>query len=236
VLGKWKSVNGYSGHFPSYYPALGAALSAGEDSAFVPFQRRQALHVIVPHDAPRLKALVERQPGAARTGDNEWATQYRLPHRPEPRDVPPLGRRVPIAHVQSQCSSGDVAYVIDGSERPRWRCDLEDERQTLTIDLGDVVSAGAVVHRIGPYYWEFPRHLLIQTSEDGRTWRDAWNGSVLQKVIEGGLADPGSLSVVLPFAQRPARYLRLRHRSLEAGVGWTVAEVEIWSGAELDGG
>ncbi len=97
------------------------------------------------------------------------------------------------------------------------------------------MTVGAVVHRIGPYHWEFPRRLLIQTSEDGETWRDARNGSVLEEVIEGGLADPASLAVVLPFTQRPARYLRLRHRSIEAGVGWAVAEVEVWSG-ELDGG
>ena len=133
-----------------------------------------------------------------------------------------------IVRLESPCSADALPLASDGDERTPWRC-LSDARQVLTADLGRVMAVGMVIQRLGPYHWEFPRRLEIETSADGATWREARAGSVLGEVIEGAFADPRSVAVVLPFEPRPARFIRLRHRSFEAGIGWTVAELEVWS-------
>ena len=62
AIGGWKSVNGYSGYGPNYYPALQDGVRAELDELFEPFRAQQDLHVVVSADATRLRALVERQP------------------------------------------------------------------------------------------------------------------------------------------------------------------------------
>jgi hypothetical protein len=229
ITGGWKTVNGYSGYQPSYYLALRDAFRAEEDTGFEWFQQAGALHVIAPLEAPRLVALVARQPGAVLTGMNSWAAQYRLPPRPRARAAADKGEQLTIAGTQSPCSPELVPLVSDGDDTRPWRCGPEDP-QELTVDLGRVAPVAMVIHRIGPFYWDFPRRLHVETSEDGAAWREARTGSVLREVIEGGFTDPRSLAVVLPFEPRPARFIRLRHRGFEPGTGWTVTEIEVWSG------
>jgi hypothetical protein len=229
ITGGWRTVNGYSGYQPSYYPALRDAFRAEEDTGFEWLQQAGALHVLAPLEAPRLVALVARQPGAVLTGMNSWAAQYRLPPRPRAHAAADKGEQLTIAGTQSPCSPGLVPLVSDGDDTSPWRCG-PDDRQELTVDLGRVTRVAMVVHRIGPFFWDFPRRLHVETSEDGVAWREARTGSVLREVIEGGFADPRSLAVVLPFEPRPARFIRLRHRGFEPGTGWAVTEIEVWSG------
>ena len=231
VAGGWKTVNGYSGYLPSYYAALHDTFRAEEDSGLRWFQQAGPLHVIVPREAPRQAALVARQPGAVLTGADDRALQYRLPARPRPGGAPPRGERMRIARLESGCSPERLAALVDGDESTRWRCDPPD-RQRVSIDLGRVTQVGMLVHHLGPYDFEFPRRLDIETSADGHTWDEARSGSVLFEVIEGGFANPRSLALALPFEPRPARFVRVGHRSFEAGAGWTITELEVWSGGQ----
>jgi hypothetical protein len=86
---------------------------------------------------------------------------------------------------------------------------------------------GAVVDRIDRYVDQFPRDLIVQTSVDGVTWTPAWQGSLAGQTIRGGLDDPKSIRIVVPYAPRMTRYIRLRH---PAGQDyWVISELEVWS-------
>ena len=94
-----------------------------------------------------------------------------------------------------------------------WQCPLWDERQALTVDLGEVRTVGAVVQNLGSYSWLFPSALAVATSEDGASWHEAWSGTVLDRTILAAMADPKRLRIVVAFPPRPARFVLLRAAS-----------------------
>jgi hypothetical protein len=230
VTGGWTSVNGWSGYAPVYYGALADAWRAGEPGGLLPFQRRGPLHVVASRSTPALLELIEQQPGAVRTADNDRAVQFRLPAVPAP-PAGEAGERVQIRAVESPCSTTLVPLAADGDNRSAWRCDLQDERQYLTIDLGRVTGVGRLVHVQHTYVSELPWGLRVSTSEDGTTWRQGWSGPVFAEAIEGGLANPTSLRIALPFEPRAARYVRVQRIAFDPKKAWAVAELEVWSGS-----
>jgi hypothetical protein len=231
VDGGWRTVNGYSGWGPSYYNALVGAGKAESDGMFTPFQRLGVLHVLVPQDAPRLRALVEQQPGVTRVASDNTLVVYRLPARHGARLPRPAGQRLQLRELRSQCSSQLLSKAMDGDETSLWQCALWDERQALTIDLGDVRTVGSVVNDLGAFSWLFPAALAVETSEDGSAWTPASGGTVLERAILAAMDDPKRLRIVVDFPPRPARYVRMRAASVGNEAPWTIAELEVWSGA-----
>ena len=63
------------------------------------------------------------------------------------------------ASCDRQCSSELLSKAIDRDETSLWQCALWDERQALTIDLGDVRTVGSVVNNLGSFSWLFPAAL-----------------------------------------------------------------------------
>jgi hypothetical protein len=138
-----------------------------------------------------------------------------------------VGGRIAIAGLQTLCDPATVGLARDGDVASRWVCTPPGDRQELTIDLGHSQTVSGFVQTMGRFGWEAPRYLEVETSPDGRAWEPAWNGSVLEQTILGGIGDPSSLRIVVPFAARPARYLRVRPQQQEPGFHWTIAEVEV---------
>jgi hypothetical protein len=225
VEGGWRAVNGYSGYGPNYYAALTLAAEAADPALFPPFRRNHDLHVVVADAAAAQKAAVERQPGAVVTARRNGATQYLLPRLTA--SAAPLGTGVPIASIDTPCAEELVAVVTDGDPRTLWDCIEPAETHRLTIDLGRPVLVESVIYSLGPYFWNPPTRLAIETSADGVRRQPARSGSVLGEFIEGGLGDPGSLRAVLRFAPREARYLRLRPESQHEEFAWFVSELEV---------
>jgi hypothetical protein len=106
---------------------------------------------------------------------------------------------------------------------------LWDERQALTVDLGDVHTVGSVVNDLGSFTWVFPAALAVETSEDGTSWAPAWSGGVFDRAILALMTDPKRLRLVVAFPPRPARFVRMRAGSDGSEAPWTIAELEVWS-------
>jgi F5/8 type C domain len=229
VDGGWHAINGYSGWGPSYYNALVAAARAESDGLFTPFQHLGDLHVLVEQDASRFRALIEQQPGVTRVASDDALVVYRLPARRGAALPRPAGQKLPPRELRSTCSSQLLSKAIDNDETSLWQCDLWDERQPLTIDLGEVRTVGSVVNDLGSFSWLFPAALAVETSEDGVLWNPAWSGAVFDRTIRAAMADPKRLRIVVDFLPRPARYIRMRAASGGNEAPWTIAELEVWS-------
>lgn len=100
----------------------------------------------------------------------------------------------------------------------------------MTADLGRVVTVGQVVSAVGAFWNDLPGGLLIETSIDGATWDEAWKGGVAAEAFEALVTDARLGRVVLSFAPRQARHVRLQLTSDDAERSWSVTELEIWSG------
>jgi hypothetical protein len=228
VVGGWRTVNGYSGYLPSHYPALDDSVRFGDSAPFSVFRDATDLHVVVPDDSPTLEHLVLTQPGAVRIGRGSGISTYRLPHAPLGPAARVSGRRLPFAAVRSPCSIEPPARITDGDPQSRWRCEPDGDEPHLIVDLGRIAVPAALVYRLGAFNWEYPRHLSIETSEDGVLWTPSWSGSVFEPVLRGALANPRELSFTLPLPPRAARYLRFRHTGGDEQHGWSITELEAW--------
>jgi len=232
VEGNWTTVNGYSGYFPSYYYALKNAALAEDGNLLTPLRGAGELHVLVSVDAPGLTALVERQAGVTMIARSASTAEYRLlPRRTLVDPLRALGRRVPVANLLSACAPHQLPLALDGNSRSLWECPPHAERRTLTVDTGEIGAVGAIVHSLGRSPWLVPTILRIDTSEDERAWRDAWNGAPLAEAVRAGKANPADLRIVVAFPQRSARYIRLSGEA-SAPLFWSIAELEIWSGVQ----
>jgi hypothetical protein len=235
VDGGWKAVNGYSGWGPSYYSVLVGAGRAESDGMLTPFQRLGELYVIVDQDSPRMRALVEQQPGVTRVASDNTRILYRLPARHGAGLPRPAGQQLRPRELRSQCSSDLLSNALDHDATTLWQCALWDERQALTIDLGEVHTVGAIVNDLGSFSNLFPSALAVETSEDGALWNPGWSGVVLDRAILAGMADPKRLRIVVDFPPRQARYVRMRAASGGHDAPWSIAELEVWSAsAPLD--
>jgi len=232
VDGEWKAVNGYSGWGPSYYNALVGAGRAESDGMLTPFQRLGELYVLVGQDAPRLRAMIEEQPGVTRVAGDNALIVYRLPAHHGGGLPRPAGQQLQPRELRSPCSSEQLSKAMDRDETSIWQCALWDERQALTIDLGEVRTVGSVVNDLGAFSWLFPAALAVETSEDGTLWNPGWSGAVLERTILAAMDDPKRLRIVVDFPPRQARYIRMRAASGGNDAPWTIAELEVWSASE----
>ena len=230
VTQRYRSINGYSGYQPPYYGALGALSAAGDSRLFLPFVSREELHVLVGRGDRESRTLVASQPGAQLVLEGPVA-HYRVPLRAvTPVRMEPVGLRIPVQAVEATCAPEGRALAIDGNLRTRWICGAQSPDQSLTADLGSPAHVGTIVHAMGPIGIEFPRQLVIETSEDGMIWTTAWEGSPAAAVMFAALARPLDGRALIEFAPRPARYVRLRQLAGDGLYPWSLAELEVWSG------
>jgi F5/8 type C domain-containing protein len=145
-----------------------------------------------------------------------------------PVTSPDPGEKLPIRRVDASCSAAVVSKVIDRDPVSRWYCGTQNGEEALTADLGEAMTVGAVRHGLGPYAADFPRELVIDTSIDGASWQPAWRGNVVARVIFAAFEEPRWPVMVLSFAPRSARYVRLRQVAQDRQVYWSVAELEVF--------
>ena len=229
VAGGWRSVNGYSGYEPRFYEAVRQGARFEVDGLFQPFRSRGDLFVVVNEDQPRLRALVERQPGAVCIGDRNGILQYRLPRQAAP-PVSASGAPLQIASVSASCGASASA-AIDGRLDTFWACGPQTGTEWFQADLGAPAdSVAAVRYSLGRSYRDFPRRLVVETSLDGHAWDPAWNGDVIAPTIEGNLRDPLRAPATISFPPRRARYVRLRQTGEDAAVVWALPELAVLAG------
>jgi hypothetical protein len=124
-----------------------------------------------------------------------------------------------------------MALATDGDLETVWVCGVQNADQQITVDLGRLAQAGAIVHALGSRGADFPRHLVVETSLDGAAWQPAWEGSPAAAVLVAAMNAPRLTRVVVPFPPRAARYVRLRQTGRHERNYWSIADLEVWTGA-----
>jgi hypothetical protein len=227
----WVSANGYSGYEAPHYARLREASRQDQAGVMAPFLARADLHVIVSDVSPRHVELVERQPRVAFIAAANGLRQYRIPRQGTVPASEPRGEAVRIASVAASCETNKAPLALDGDLTTRWECGLQRAGQQITADVGTVTTVGQVIPALGRYETDYPRRLVVETSTDGVAWSPAWDGDTLVETFEALVRDPRQTRIVIPFTPRPARYVRLRLASEDNTWYWSIAELEVWSGA-----
>lgn len=229
VLGGWRSVNGYSGYEPHHYDLLRRASRAADPFVIVGAAGSQPLHVLVEERATELVQLVERQPTARLVGTLGGTRQYAINAHPEFAVDPPQGHRLKVQSVNASCSPELLRFLDDNDPGTRWNCGPQSPMQQIAIDLGEVTPVGAIVAGLGQFPTDYPRGLAVDASPDGVTWQPVWQGETATQWASA-LANPPLTPVIVSFAPRRARYVRLRLTATDPTWYWSIAELEVWSG------
>jgi hypothetical protein len=82
-------------------------------------------------------------------------------------------------------------------------------RDRLEFDLGGVRSALAIEFPLRSRYKDLGNRMLIESSEDGSHWREAWLGWTGGLALDGTLKDPLLAPIRIPLHNVKARYLRI---------------------------
>jgi hypothetical protein len=228
VVGGWRSINGYSGYGPSYYPALRYGVDAADGSVFEPFRNLTDVDLLVPNKETAWLQLAERQPGVLRIAALSEFSHYLLPRKGRPGEGRSAGTRVRVASVRGSCHEDALPRMLDGDVGTAWSCGPSESEQGIDVDLGSASMTGAVVNAIGRFVDQFPRDFIVETSLDRTEWTPAWRGSLAGQTIRGGLDDPKSIRIVIPYSPRMTRYIRLRHPPAP-DYNWVITELEVWS-------
>jgi hypothetical protein len=227
------SVNGMSGFFPPHYGALAWALEHEDVSVLDLLARRGPLAVVIDDrvdEARRWRRFLARHPRARLLAWCGGTAVYRV-DAATTQAAPALerlrGRRLSMAAVRANVNGERVGFAIDGDLQSRWETGPQQPDQWIEVDLGAPVHPRAVLLWLGPFALDFPRVLLAESSVDAHRWTEEWRGSTSALALEGALADPRGMPLVVPLAGRAARYLRLRQIGRDPVFYWSVAELAV---------
>jgi hypothetical protein len=80
---------------------------------------------------------------------------------------------------------------------------------------------------LGPFVEDFPRGLVIEASEDGRSWQELWRGGSGGLAFVGAFEAPREVPLKYRFAVTPARFLRMRLTAKDDTYYWSIAELRV---------
>jgi streptogramin lyase len=196
-------------HPPLYKdPASGAAI--------VDAVRGATTHVarVVPFEAA---AVAELRPAASRTS---------VPADPAWREVPPREFTASASH-----NPDGLRRAFDGDRGTRWFTGAR-QRGAEWIELRfasllDVARVRLEMDRRSN--GDYPRGLLAEGSEDGRSWRTLFEGGVLSRLGLSIAYEPRTPGIDLVLPPNTTRVLRLRTTGETRVWYWSVHELRVWT-------
>jgi hypothetical protein len=196
-------------HPPLYKdPTSGAAILEAVRGATTHVAR------VVPFEAA---AVAELRPTASRTS---------LPVDPAWREVPPRAFTPSASH-----NPDGLRRAFDGDRSTRWFTG-ERQRGAEWIELRfhsplDVARVRLEMDRRSN--GDYPRGLVAEGSEDGRTWRTLFEGGTLPRLGLSIAYEPRTPGIDLVLPPNTTRVLRLRTTGETRVWYWSVHELRVWT-------
>jgi hypothetical protein len=224
-------VNGYSGFFPSSYDVLQRGLNSRDPQMFDVVTEWGPVVVAVDErrdDGGRWAKQLAARPGAVALGQEAGHRLFSLAGGTLPAEFGPGSPRLQIRSVTANVQSQRIALVLDGDPETRWDSGPQSGIEVVTVDLGAPRTVDGLTMTIGKHPSDFPRVLVIETSQDGRAWSTRWQGSTAAVAFAGAVRHPteSPLTFVLPHV--PARLLRLRQLGQDPVFYWSIFELRVY--------
>lgn len=225
IAGGYRAVNGYSGYFPPHYPSLLHGMRTKNADVLAILRAERPVYVSLRRDdAENIAWLRTLAAGASVLTGADDRDFYRLDPLPA-LPVRPAVNRVPLTGVDATCNLDRLGSVTDGDLDTRWQCGPQQNPHTLTFDAGRVREFVGVAHTLGPFYYDFPRLLTVEVSEDREQWLQVYTGDTTAGTLRAALADPRLVDLQLRFPPTSARYIRLTQSGVDPVFYWSVAEI-----------
>jgi len=123
---------------------------------------------------------------------------------------------VPLDDAVATAGGVEAPAVVDDDATTRWSTGAAQQPgQSLVVDLGARTALTRVVADTGTSRGDAPRSWVLETSDDGRAWRERARGTGSGQLTE---MDPGLTR---------ARYLRITLTG-SSGSWWSVADLRVY--------
>ena len=177
---------------------------------------------------------IRRQPDQVVTSRNFGEiTVFELP----PWDgAPPASapERPPVSRsglaASTSHSPDELIYAFDGDTETRWlsgRPQAGNESITIQLDQPtDVSHLRLTVGRLS--FGDYPRHLIIESSADGRTWETLHSGRGFERLLPGAVPVDRFSFMDFPLPPNTSRLVRLRQTGSTPMFYWSMHEIELW--------
>ena len=222
-------VNGYSGYAAPQYPALKAALDAGNMAVLNEVAAYGSLGIVIDRSDPghaRAERDLAQVAGASLLDTSPQWARFVIPRmtRPDRR----VGPRLLVRGVHANRQPAEAWRVLDGDVETAWgsgTAQRGDEEVRVELESPQMVSQ--IVLRLGPNSFGFPRDLAIDISNDGAQWTGVWRGRPAVETVRAALQSPGDVPVLMEFGPDQAAFVRLRQLDREPNIPWWIAELSV---------
>jgi hypothetical protein len=223
-------LNGASGFEATHYFTLKSALEEYDPAALDG----------LPPDAPVLVVVDQRKDPSGlwrqflESGsrirplgaDRHW--QFFSAGSPPPRAPICGGDHVAIASAVARDGAAPLRVLTDRDPRTWWMtAHPQQVGDSLTLELGRKARPCAVVVSVGEYRRNYPRKLIVETSETGVDWTIVATERTAGLTMRGALRDPRTIPIEIALTRSTARFVRLRIDESHPTVPWLVADVEV---------
>jgi hypothetical protein len=227
--------NGASGYVAPHYHSLKYGLDARDHGSLMDLAALRPVVVLIDRTregADLAERYVRDHRGAMFLDECAGQAAYRIPQAGPLSAAVPLGPRVALAGLAADRNNDAAPLGFDDDLETRWQSGPQLEPSALTAELSRSAAIRQVVLYLGPFAGDFPRHLTIETSEDGVRWQAGWSGPTHRLAFRAVLDRPGASPLAITLAGSPtARWVRLRQTGRDASY-WSVAELAFYEAAD----
>jgi hypothetical protein len=223
-------VNGYSGYFTPAHDVLQYGLERTDPQVLHDLTILGVKYAVVDMRADadgKWSRYVGDYPGVERTGSDGRYALYRFPFAAGSLPLLPAGPNLQIPSIRSDINAHQLGALTDHDLVSRWESGPQQAPHALTLDLGAPTRVGAVILSLGPYAHDFPRELVVELSDDGRTWTAGWHGEGAGPALVGAIQDPRRVPIAIGLGDVTTRFIRLRQIGSDPVYYWSVAELSV---------
>ncbi len=224
-------VNGYSGFVPPSYIVLRRGFENRDPEMFDAVTAWGPVVVAVDDrhdDGGRWTKQLAGRPGTVALGEESGRKLFSLAGTSFPAEVQQSSPRLPIQTATANVQSQRIGLAFDGNPDTRWDSGPQRGLEMVTVDLGTPRIVDGVTMTIGRHFSDFPRMLVIETSEDGHAWSTGWQGGTAVIAFAGAVRHPNDVPLAFPLPHVPARLLRLRQLGQDPVFYWTIFELTVF--------
>lgn len=181
-----------------------------------------------------LRAIRGQPDQIVTTRDFDGVTVFELP----PWDGPPPAtapERHPISRAGRSATTshnpGELVYAFDGDLGTRWLSNQpQSGNEEIIIQLDQPTDVSHLRLTAGrTSHGDYPRHLVIDSSADGRTWETLYSGRGFERLLIGAVPVEDISFMDFPLPPNTSRLIRLRQTGSTPMFYWSMHEIDLWA-------
>ena len=229
--------NGYSGYEPLFYRALRDGVVLKDPDALIELSTLTPVTVLIDRSrdpAGEWQTLATQAGAQALSADARYVVLHLPRLMRAPQAPPTLGGPVPVTAITASVRADRAA--------PRFSTAIRSPAGTRTARRSRATRSPPTsgwCRRSAPSNWirDGGRWMCRVDSRSpcpktARRGRSPWQGTTAVQTMRAALANPRAVRLVMPFAERRGRYVRLRQTADAATSPWKIAELRVFGPSE----